>query len=94
MSNQPIDFNKVEALRRHMMLTINDMAKLMGVTRMTYYSWLRGSQPRPGNAASVRLMLRKLLAIMTEHSWPTTEVIIMSQTERLTYLEELLDQRK
>jgi DNA-binding transcriptional regulator YiaG len=94
MSDKHVDFEKVEALRKHMMLTVNDMAGLMGVSRMTYYSWVRGATPRPGNIAGVKLMLRRLLAIMTEHSWPTQEVIIMSQPERVAYLKELLDQQQ
>lgn len=94
MSNQAIDFEKVEALRKHLMMTVNDMASILGVTRMTYYAWVRGTQPRPGNIAAVKLMLRRLLAIMTEHAWPTQEVIIMSQPERLAYLKELLDQQQ
>jgi DNA-binding XRE family transcriptional regulator len=91
MTHKPLDFTKVEALRRHMLLTTTDMAGLLGVSRMTYYGWVKGTPPRKTNDEAVRVMLKKLLGVMTEHNWPMPEVIAADQPQRLARLLEILD---
>ena len=86
----PIDFSKVEALRKHMLLTTNDMASLFGVSRMTYYGWVRGKVLRKSNDGTVRAVLKKLLNIMVEDKWPTPDVIAMEQPQRKERLDVLL----
>jgi DNA-binding transcriptional regulator YiaG len=90
MTPKPIDFGKVEALRKHMLLRTSDMAQLLGVSRVTYYGWVRGQAPRPGNEATVRAMLKQLLAIMTEHGWPMPDIIAASPKTRNDRLVALL----
>jgi DNA-binding transcriptional regulator YiaG len=91
MTNKPpIDFTRVEALRRHMLLTISDMSELLGVSRMTYHGWVKGRAIRKSNDELVRKMLRRLLAVMTDHGWPMPEVIASSQKERKERLVEIL----
>lgn len=92
MTNTAIDFTKVEALRKHMLLTVQDMSDLFSVTRATYYGWLRGKPIRKSNDATVRAMLKRLLAVMTEHAWPMPEVIAADQKQRKERLQQLLDQ--
>lgn len=92
MPKQPLDFTKVEALRRHMLLTTKDMSQLLGVSRMTYYGWVRGKPLRSNNSEYVKAMLKKLLVIMTEHQWPQPDVIVMTQEQRKQHLEKLLEQ--
>ena len=92
MTKTAIDFTKVEALRKHMLLTVQDMSDLFGVTRATYYGWLRGKPIRKSNDATVRVMLKRLLAVMTEHSWPMPEVIAADQKQRKERLQQLLNQ--
>jgi DNA-binding XRE family transcriptional regulator len=94
MPKPPIDFKKVDALRRHMLLTTVDMSKLLGVSRMTYYAWVRGGPIRPTNDEFVRTMLRRLLGIMTQHNWPMPSVIASSPKERQAQLLQLLDADK
>ena len=60
----PLDFKKVEALRKHMLLTTGNMAELLGVSRMTYYGWVKGKPVRKKNEDKVRGILRKLLSIL------------------------------
>ena len=86
----PLDFTKVESLRKHMLLTSTDLSQLLGVSRMTYYGWVRGKKIRQSNDQSVRAMLRKLLAVMSEHQWPAPEVIAMEQKQRKERLDELM----
>ena len=88
--NPPIDFVKVEALRKHMMLTTDNMARLFGVSRMTDYGWVKGKPLRKTNDVSVRTVLKQLLSIMVEDKWPTPEVIAMEQPQRKERLDELL----
>ena len=88
----PIACLKVDQLRKHMLLTASDMSKIFGCSRMTYYSWIRGQPLRKTNDDIVRRKIRILLAIMTEHNWPTPEVIGMEQANRKKYLDELIKQ--
>lgn len=90
MPNPPIDFTKVEALRKHMLLTTNDMASLFGVSRMTYYGWVRGKVIRKSNDGTVRAVLKQLLSIMVEDKWPTPDVIAMEQKQRKERLDEFM----
>ena len=90
MTPKPLDFKKVEALRKHMLLTTSDMAGLLGVSRMTYYSWVKGTLPRKANDETVRAMLKRLLGAMTDHNWPTPDVIASDQPQRVARLLEIL----
>jgi excisionase family DNA binding protein len=92
MTPKPLDFTKVEALRKHMLLTTSDMAELLGVSRMTYYGWVKGKPLRKSNDGTVRAMLKRLLAVMTEHAWPMPEVIAADRTQRMERLRALLNQ--
>lgn len=92
MTPKPLDFAKVEALRKHMLLTTSDMAELLGVSRMTYYGWVKGKPLRKSNDESVRKMLKRLLAVMTDHGWPPPEVIAADQKQRKERLIEVLNQ--
>lgn len=86
----PLNFNIIERVRKEMLLTTTDMSKLFGVSRMTYYSWVKGKPIIRSNDEYVRVMLKKLLAIHTEHGWPSAEVRAMNSKERKEYLDELL----
>lgn len=92
MTPKPIDFTKVEALRRHMLLTTGDMAELFGVSRMTYYGWVKGGSLRKSNDATVRAMLKRLLAVLTDHNWPPPDVIAADQKQRKQRLLDVLNQ--
>lgn len=94
MPKQPIDFVKVEALRKHMLLTTSDIASLLGVSRMTYYGWVKGQSLRPANDEFVRKMLRRLLAVMRDHGWPMPEVIASTQKQRKERLVAILNAEK
>jgi len=91
MTPKPFDFSKVEALRRHMLLTTGDMASLFGVSRMTYYGWVKGRSMRRANEDTVRKTLKRLLAVMTDHGWPMPEVIAADQKQRMQRLLEILN---
>jgi DNA-binding transcriptional regulator YiaG len=92
MTPKPLDFGRVEALRKHMLLTTSDMAELLGVSRMTYYGWVKGRALRKSNDAAVRVMLKRLLAVMTDHGWPMPEVIASTQKQRKERLLAILNQ--
>lgn len=85
----PLNFTKVEALRKHMLLTTSNMAELLGVSRMTYYGWVKGKSIRKKNDEKVRDTLRELLRVMSE-GWPQPEVIAIEQKERFQRLLEIL----
>jgi len=87
----PFKFESVETLRKHMLLTTGNMAELFGVSRMTYYGWVKGKPIRKSNEERVRRVLKQLLSVMTLHQWPMPEVIASSQKERMQRLVELLN---
>jgi len=66
------------------------MARLFGVSRMTYYGWVKGKPLRKANDGMVRTVLKQLLSIMVEDKWPTPDVIAMEQPQRKERLDELL----
>ena len=86
---KPINFNGVEALRKHMLLNTSQMAKFLGVSRVTYGGWVKGKPIRKGNNVKVRAALKKLFVVVTDHEWPKPEVIAMSPVIRFNTLLEL-----
>ena len=92
--SKPLDFTKVESLRRHMLLTQGDMASLLSVSRMTYYSWVGGHPIRKKNDEKVRDLLRKFLIVVKNHGWPTPEIQAMTHKQRRIRLAQILDEQQ
>jgi DNA-binding XRE family transcriptional regulator len=92
MTPNTLDFTKVEALRKHMLLTTKDMSELLGVSRMTYYGWVKGKPLRKSNDETVRKLLRQMLTLIRDHNWPPPDVIAAEQTQRKARLEDMLNQ--
>lgn len=90
MPDTSIDISAVERLRQHMKLSQSDMATLFEVTRVTYYNWTRGKPVRPANAQRVRVVVRKLVAIVRE-GWPAPEVVTLPPKERIRRLVALVN---
>ena len=91
--NPPLNFKKVEALRKHMLLTTSNMAELLGVSRMTYYGWVKGKPVRTKNDEKVRDILRKMLSILND-GWPQPEVIALEQKQRFERLLEIFKENE
>jgi DNA-binding XRE family transcriptional regulator len=92
MTPNTLDFSKVEALRKHMLLTTSDMSELLGVSRMTYYGWVKGKPLRSANDEKVRRLLRQMLTLIRDHHWPPPDVIAAEQKQRKQRLVEMLEQ--
>jgi len=90
MMSEPLNFYQIEALRKHMLLSVKDMADLMGVSRTTYYAWIKGKALRPSNEQQVRTLVKALLGVMVEHKWPTPDIIALPHKERVAKLYSLL----
>ena len=73
-----------------MLLTTGNMAELMGVSRMTYYGWVKGKPIRKKNDEKVREVLREMLAMLSD-GWPQPEIIALDQKQRFQRLLEILD---
>lgn len=86
-----IDFEKIEAVRKHMLLTVNSLVTIFGTTRVSYYNWLKGGKMRKATADHIRKVTRKLLTVMTQHGWPYDLVFVASQPERLKMLQDLIE---
>ena len=92
MMPKPLDFAKVEVLRRHMLATTADMANMLGVSRVTYHAWTHGKPVRKKNEEHAKKVVRKLLAIMADHEWPSPEIVGMHPSQRRERLLALLEQ--
>ena len=88
---KPLDFAKVEVLRRHMVLTSAQMAKLIGVSRVTYYNWVHGKPVRTKNEAAVKSTVRKLIALANEQKWPTKEALALPAGRKFERLLALIE---
>jgi len=91
MTPKRIDFAKVESLRRHMLLTVRDLTNILGVSRTTYYGWLSDKPVRKSSEASIRVKVRHLLLVMSEHNWPSPEIIGLEPKQRVERLIALLE---
>lgn len=89
-SPQAVNFAQVDTLRKHMLLTASDMASILGVSRVTYHGWVKGNPIRKTNLTKVKARLRKLLAIV-QSGWPDSDVIVMSNKERVARLLERME---
>lgn len=86
-----IDFDKIEALRKHLLISKRSMAKVYGVSRMAYYNWCKGkTQPKNKTLEGVIMTTKKLLRVMTDHDWPDSKVFEMGDEERLDALRLLI----
>lgn len=93
MTPKAIDFNKVEALRQHLMLTTGQLAQMLGVSRMTYYNWLRGKPISNANETTARTVIRNLIFLMHAHQWPSEEITKLTSKQRHERLLALLAER-
>ena len=83
-----LDFSQVEALRAHMLLTTAQMAKIIGVSRVTYSGWVNGKPIRKRNNENTRSALRKLFKVLEEQEWPRPAIIAMPSAQRFKTLLE------
>ena len=90
MSEATIDFEKVELVRQHMQLTIKDMCELLGVSRASYYKWVEGGPIRERNEKKVKDILRQLLPLLKNGTWPPQGAKHWSSEQRLNALLEIL----
>lgn len=77
-----------------MLMTVDDLADIFGVSRTTYYHWLDGKAIRTKNADRVRTIVKRMLTIMAEHQWPMPEVIGADQKTRKAKLVALINQEQ
>jgi DNA-binding XRE family transcriptional regulator len=90
MNKSALDFEKVELVRERMSLTVKDMCKLLGVTRVTYYKWVAGGTIRERNEKKVRDTLRQLLPLLKTGAWPPHGAKHWTSEQRLDGILELL----
>lgn len=86
-----ISFAKIDSLRKHMLLSKTQMARLLGVSRVTYHNWQSAGQLPTRGSGYTKKVLREMLRIMIDHSWPTPQVVAMTPDERLEELQRLIE---
>ncbi len=88
--SKAIDFQKIEALRKHMLLTVDNMVKVYGTSRVSYYNWLKGKHMRATTASHIRKVTKQLAICVAQHNWPNEMVFVANQAERLELLQNLI----
>jgi predicted transcriptional regulator len=86
-----VDFNKLELLRKRMLLSVTDLASILGTSRMSYYTWLEGGEIRKSNIKKINLKIDKLKNIISKYNWPNN-VLELEQKDRKAKLIKLLEQ--
>lgn len=89
--NKHLDFAKLDALRRHMLLTVGSMVAILGTSRVSYYNWLKHGIKRKKTAEKIRKIVRSLVVCVSQHNWPDEAVFVANQAQRLKMLQELLE---
>jgi len=90
-----LDIAKVERLRENMLLTRTQMAIVLGISRMHYYSLLEATasggaeEMRKATREKVRYGLVRLLTVAQKHHWPLEEHATMPPAKRFKRLKEL-----
>lgn len=82
--------DKIDALRKHMLLTVDSMCIVFNVSRVSYYNWLKGKSMRKKTADTIRRIVRKLVIIISQYDWPNPSVYVANQPQRLKMLQKLL----
>ena len=90
MTDVAIDFDKVETLRKHLLLSKTHMAEVLGVTRVSYHQWLLNTRPTRKSIDKLKVSLQKIIEVMTAENWPDTEVLGMSSARRKEHLLALM----
>lgn len=82
--------SKLELVRKHLLLSPADMAVIIGVSRVTYYNWVKGKPLRGKNKDKVQAALRKLLVLVTQKKWPTPETRALEPAMRQAQIVALM----
>ena len=91
MSKKPIDFVGIEKKRKETLkITISSMAALFGVSRMTYYGWVKGKPIRDANDEAVRAMVRRLAFAVRKHNWSPEYAKAVGPKKSMELLQQLL----
>jgi len=86
-------FDKVDELRKHMILNMGQMAKIIGVSRVTYMGWVKGKPIRPKNKEQTITKV-KLMLELVKKGWPEPNIIAMTPLQRFNTLLEKLNTKQ
>jgi len=86
-----VDIELIEKLRLHMHLHRTQMARLCGVSKMSYMRWVNGGSITKKKAEGVRTLVKQLVAVIQNHGFPSERSLEISYKRRFTVLLELLD---
>jgi DNA-binding XRE family transcriptional regulator len=91
-TNANVDFSLVEQLREKALLRKSDMAKLFGVSPLSYINWVKGKPIRRTKAARVSRVLSELVQVIQQHGWPDAKTARLTGPKRFAKLKELMPQ--
>jgi len=84
-----LNFKDIDRFREERLgIGPNDMAKVLGVSRMTYWRWVGGVKPQSKQLAKARERIVKLLDYVRVSQWPDQQVKELSKSQRAKKLLE------
>ena len=89
-ASETVNFDELELLRKRMLLSVTDLASILGASRMSYYTWLEDGIMRKSNIKKVNSKIDKLENIVSKYNWPN-EVLELNPKDRKEKLIELLN---
>ena len=91
MMSKPLDFQRVETLRRNMLITTDQIADLFETSRQTYYNYVKGnSAPHPRKLEKIKEVVRRLVFLAVEQEWPSSDLIGARSHDRFSALKQEL----
>jgi DNA-binding transcriptional regulator YiaG len=88
----PINLDHAEILRQKARLTIDEFAKLVGVTRMTYHTWRGGGPIRNSNRTRLETVVTGLERLFASPEWPVVEVELLTTAGKESVLRRAIEQ--
>ena len=78
--------DEAEFIRQKVRLSQEEFAELVGVTRMTYHTWRRGSPIRSSNQFQLNEVVHGLSALVKAQEWPRIEEQLFKAKDKVTLL--------
>ena len=88
--DSPPDFIELESLRKQMLLSISDLSSILGTSRMSYYTWLKGGNIHKSNIKKINSKINQLKGVVSKYEWPK-DILELEPKERKVKLIELLN---
>lgn len=90
-----LNFRDVDQFRKtRLLISAKRMSEFFGVSRMTYYRWVKHGDVQERFDARNREVMTQLISFCREHNWPDADTRKLTQAQRYDKLTALLENNK